>query len=51
MKGLSFGYRVERAREGGAGGGAVRELLALDLTEVSLVTHPMQPLAVVHAVE
>ncbi len=45
VRGLSFGYRVERARRG-----AVRELLALELREVSLVAMPMQPLARVHAV-
>jgi HK97 family phage prohead protease len=43
--GLSFGYRVRAARAG-----RVRELLALDLHEVSLVASPMQPLARVHAV-
>ena len=48
VKGLSFGYRVRAAKDGGAGGGASRELLALDLTEISLVTYPMQPMAVVH---
>jgi HK97 family phage prohead protease len=46
VSGLSFGYRVKGAR-----GQAPRELTALDLVEVSLVTHPMQPLARVHAVE
>jgi uncharacterized protein len=44
--GLSFGYRVKSAR-----GGKVRELLALELIEVSVVKEPMQPLARVHAVE
>lgn len=43
--GLSFGYRVRSARTG-----RFRELLALDLREVSLVMAPMQPLARVHAV-
>lgn len=47
LKGLSFGYRV---REASAAAG-VRELRALDLVEVSLVTRPMQKLARVHAVE
>lgn len=46
VRGLSFGYRVRDA-----GRGAVRELKAVDLVEVSLVAHPMQPLARVHAVE
>jgi HK97 family phage prohead protease len=49
LDGLSFGYRVKAARGGGAGLGP-RELLALDLVEVSLVTHPMQDLARVHKV-
>ncbi|EQB33310.1 HK97 family phage prohead protease [Sphingobium ummariense] len=46
VDGLSFGYRVREAR-----GATPRELVALELVEVSLVTHPMQPLARVHAVE
>ncbi len=46
VDGLSFGYRVREAR-----GAGPRELLALDLVEVSVVTHPMQPLARVIAVE
>lgn len=46
LDGLSFGYRVKEA-----GDGQPRELRALDLVEVSLVTHPMQPLARVVAVE
>ena len=44
--GLSFGYRVRamnRAQH--------RELLDLELIEISLVTHPMQPLARVLSVE
>ena len=41
--GLSFGYRVKAARPDRARG--VRELSALELVEVSLVTFPMQPLA------
>ena len=47
IDGLSFGYRVRdcRKRDG------VRELLSLDLLEVSVVRNPMQPLARVHAVE
>ena len=44
--GLSFGYRVREAR-----GASPRELLALELVEVSVVTHPMQPLARVISVE
>jgi len=44
--GLSFGYRVQgmEKRE-------FRELTDLDLIEVSVVTHPMQPAARVLAVE
>jgi uncharacterized protein len=43
--GLSFGYRVN-----GATYGTYRELNDLDLIEVSVVNHPMQPLARVLAV-
>ena len=46
LDGLSFGYRVREAK---AAGGQ-RELIALDLVEVSLVASPMQPRARVHAV-
>jgi phage head maturation protease len=46
LTGLSFGYRVRAVR-----GGMPRELLALDLAEVSLVARPMQALARVIAVE
>ncbi|MEH6662702.1 MAG: HK97 family phage prohead protease [Parasphingorhabdus sp.] len=46
MKGLSFGYRVNRSS-----GQQPRELLDLDVAEVSLVTFPMQGLAQVHRVE
>jgi HK97 family phage prohead protease len=45
IDGLSFGYRVIAAR-----GSKPRRLDVLDLVEVSLVTHPMQPMARVHAV-
>ena len=44
--GLSFGYRVRAANHG-----KYRELKQLELIEISLVTHPMQPLARVIAVE
>lgn len=44
--GLSFGYRIRAKRDG-----TYRELIDLDLIEVSVVTHPMQPLARVLAVE
>jgi hypothetical protein len=47
LDGLSFGYRVREAKSAGP----LRELIALDLIEVSLVAHPMQPKARVHAVE
>ena len=46
LTGLSFGYRVTAAR-----GDRPRELLALDLAEVSLVAMPMQGLARVIAVD
>lgn len=45
VKGLSFGYRVKRAA-----GANPRELLELDVAEISLVTAPMQDLARVHLV-
>jgi uncharacterized protein len=38
LGGLSVGYRVRRARQG-----AWRELLDVELIEVSLVAQPMQP--------
>lgn len=47
VDGLSFGYRVREANRGRTR----RELIALDLVEVSLVANPMQPRARVHAVE
>jgi uncharacterized protein len=47
LDGLSFGYRV---RQAGTKDG-LRELVELDLVEVSLVAEPMQPKARVHAVE
>jgi uncharacterized protein len=47
VDGLSFGYRVRDAKSAGA----QRELIAVDLVEVSLVVSPMQPKARVHAVE
>ena len=47
VDGLSFGYRVREAK----GAGSHRELVELDLVEVSLVANPMQPKARVHAVE
>jgi HK97 family phage prohead protease len=46
VSGLSFGYRVREAK-----GSEPRELIDLDLVEVSLVTLPMQPKARVHALE
>lgn len=46
MTGLSFGYRVRAAA-----GAHPRELIALDLAEISLVAQPMQPLARVVAVD
>jgi uncharacterized protein len=47
VDGLSFGYRVREAKSTGS----CRELIELDLIEVSLVANPMQPKARVHAVE
>jgi uncharacterized protein len=44
--GLSFGYRVRQASQG-----TYRELTDVDLIEVSIVNHPMQPHARVLAVE
>jgi len=46
VRGLSFGYRVNRSS-----GGEPRELLDLDVAEVSLVTFPMQQCARVHHVD
>ena len=46
VRGLSFGYRVREAK-----GEAPRELVDVELVEVSLVTFPMQPRARVHAVQ
>jgi phage head maturation protease len=43
--GLSFGYRVRDARTVKKANGTYRELIDLDLIEVSIVNHPMQPLA------
>lgn len=47
LTGLSFGYRVVASRPDRVRG--VRELVDLDLLEVSLVTFPMQRLARAHA--
>jgi HK97 family phage prohead protease len=47
VDGLSFGYRVREAKSMGPH----RELVELDLVEVSLVANPMQSRARVHAVE
>jgi uncharacterized protein len=44
--GLSFGYKVRAKKQG-----TYRELTDLDLIEVSIVNHPMQPLARVLAVQ
>lgn len=46
LSGLSFGYRVNIADQGGA----AREIRDLDLLEVSLVRRPMQPLACIHKI-
>ena len=47
VDGLSFGYRVREAKSAGG----LRELVELELVEVSLVANPMQPRARVHAIE
>ena len=46
VNGLSFGFRARAARHSAAG----RELLDVDLFEVSLVTHPLHPMARVHLI-
>jgi HK97 family phage prohead protease len=46
VTGLSFGYRVRASHRTAQG----RELLDIDLFEVSLVTHPMQHAARVHLI-
>ncbi|MPS67634.1 HK97 family phage prohead protease [Novosphingobium aerophilum] len=46
VNGLSFGYRARASRNSAEG----RELLDLELFEVSLVTHPMQHGARVHLI-
>jgi HK97 family phage prohead protease len=46
VNGLSFGFRARAARQSEEG----RELLEIDLFEVSLVTHPLQHGARVHLV-
>ena len=46
VNGLSFGFRTRAARHSAAG----RELLEVELFEVSLVTHPLHPMARIHLV-
>ena len=46
LQGLSFGYRVRQSRQVEG----TRELTDLDLVEVSVVSKPMQPRALIHAV-
>lgn len=46
VNGLSFGFRTRAARQSPEG----RELIEIDLFEVSLVTHPLHPMARVHLV-
>lgn len=48
-QGLSFGYRVRDASPSACG--AYRELKLVELIEISLVAHPMQPLARVVATQ
>lgn len=51
VRGLSFGYRARTVRPLTLPGGRRRrELSAIDIFEVSLVTQPMQPAARVHLV-
>lgn len=50
VTGLSFGYAARRFRPDGDGANRGRELLDLDLFEVSLVTNPMQHGARVHLI-
>ena len=47
VDGLSFGYHVREAKSAGG----MRELIELELVEVSLVANPMQAKARVHTVE
>jgi len=52
VDGLSFGYRARgyrRVPDTGSGGGRVLE--DIELLEISLVTHPLQPGARVHMVQ
>jgi len=52
VRGLSFGYRVRSFDKlGMSGGQETRELTELELVEISLVTLPMQPKALVHALD
>ena len=46
VNGLSFGFRTRAARQSDAG----RELIEIELFEVSLVTHPLQHGARVHLI-
>jgi len=51
LRGLSFGYRAREVRAVALNGGRPgRELIGIDIFEVSLVTQPMQPDARVHLV-
>jgi len=51
VRGLSFGYRAREARTIALPGGKPgRELIGIDIFEVSLVTQPMHPDARVHLV-
>jgi len=51
VRGLSFGYRAREVRAVALNGGRPgRELIGIDIFEVSLVTQPMQPDARVHLV-
>jgi uncharacterized protein len=46
VNGLSFGFRTRAARQSQSG----RELIEVELFEVSLVTHPLHPMARIHLI-
>ncbi len=46
VNGLSFGFRTRAAQQTATG----RELIEIDLFEVSLVTHPLHPMARIHLI-
>ncbi|MBU7579707.1 MAG: HK97 family phage prohead protease [Porphyrobacter sp.] len=46
VSGLSFGFRTRAARQSAAG----RELIDVELFEISLVTRPLHPMARIHLI-